>query len=426
MITDIISSSRRHFLRLAGAAAAVAASPRESYAAQQDTGAPVGLLPASVSATTFEEVWQTVRDRFYDPRLHGLDWTAVRERYRPEAATTATEGALADVINRMLSELHASHTRYYTSDEPEYYQLADIFAAALRRRGLERAFPGGRISYPGIGILSRVDAQGHSIVSGVIEGTPAQAAGLLAGDEIVAADGASFQPIGSFRGKVGRQVVLTVRRGGTAVQATVTPADIEPNRMFLNGMQASAHVVQAKGRRIGYVHVWSYAGYSYQRALEHLIAEGPLKDADALIWDLRDGWGGAVPEYLDIFNARAPTMQVTDRNGAHEFEDVKWRKPVAMLLNGGTRSGKEVLAYGFKKYRLGEVIGTRTEGAVLAATAFLIGTGLLLLAVDDVLVDGVRLEGVGVAPTIEVQAGPVSAAQGDPQLDRAIAVLAGA
>jgi carboxyl-terminal processing protease len=426
MITDTISSSRRHFLRLAGAAAAVAASPHGSYAAQQDAGAPVGLLPASASATAFGEVWQTVRDRFYDPRLHGLDWTAIRERYSPEAATAATEGALADVINRMLSELHASHTRYYTLEEPEYYQLADIFAAALRRRGLERAFPGGRISYPGIGILSRVDAQGHSIVSGVIEGTPAQAAGLLAGDEIVAADGASFQPIGSFRGKVGRQVVLAVRRGGAAVQAIVTPADIEPNRMFLNGMQASAHVVQANGRRIGYVHVWSYAGCSYQRALEHLIAEGPLKEADALVWDLRDGWGGAIPEYLDIFNARAPTMQVTDRNGAHEFEDVKWRKPVAMLVNGGTRSGKEVLAYGFKKYRLGEVIGTRTEGAVLAATAFLIGAGLLLLAVDDVLVDGVRLEGVGVAPTIEVQAGPVSAAQGDPQLDRAIAVLAGA
>jgi carboxyl-terminal processing protease len=119
-------------------------------------------------------------------------------------------------------------------------------------------------------------------------------------------------------------------------------------------------------------------------------------------------------------------MQVTDRDGDSEFEDVKWRKPVAMLVNGGTRSGKEILAYGFKKYRLGEVIGTRTEGAVLAATAFFIGEGLLLLAVADVLVDGERLEGVGVSPTIEVQAGPASGAQGDPQLDRAIAVLSGA
>ena len=61
---------------------------------------------------------------------------------------------------------------------------------------------------------------------------------------------------------------------------------------------------------------------------------------------------------------------------------------------------------------------------MLAATAFLIGdAGLLLLAVDDVLVDGHRLEGVGVAPTIEVAFDPRYAAGADPQLDRAIQVL---
>ncbi|MDR3532042.1 MAG: S41 family peptidase [Rhodopila sp.] len=400
-------------------------SSRALRAEHQDVGAPVVSGAPSASVATFEEVWQTVRDRFYDPHLHGLDWAAIRERYVPDAARAISEDALASVINRMLSELHASHTRYYRPDEPEYYQLADIFAGALRRRGLERAFPDGHVSYPGIGIVSRTDTQGGSFVTGVIDGTPAQQAGLLIGDQIISADGAPFQPVGSFRNKVGKPVVLTLRRAGTVVQAPVTSIDIEPNRMFLRGLEASARVVQVNGRRIGYVHVWCYAGGAYQRALEHLIAEGTLKDADALIWDLRDGWGGAVPEYLDLFNARAPTMQVTDRNGAREFEDVKWRKPVAMLVNGGTRSGKEVLAYGFKKYRLGEVIGTRTEGAVLAATAFLIGGGLLLLAVDDVLIDGERLEGVGVTPTIEVQAGPAYAEQGDPQLDRAVAVLAG-
>jgi carboxyl-terminal processing protease len=195
--------------------------------------------------------------------------------------------------------------------------------------------------------------------------------------------------------------------------------------MFLRGLQASAHIVAAgNNARIGYVHVWSYAGQRYQSALEELIAEGPLREADALVWDLRDGWGGAVPQYLDLFNLRAPTMQVTGRNGETDIVDVKWRKPVAMLINGGTRSGKEVLAYGFKKYRLGELIGIRTEGAVLAATAFLIGDGgLLLLAVDDVLVDGERLEGVGVTPTIEVAFDPRYAAGRDPQLERAVQIL---
>ncbi|WP_084810196.1 hypothetical protein [Bradyrhizobium sp. NAS80.1] len=70
--------------------------------------------------------------------------------------------------------------------------------------------------------------------------------------------------------------------------------------------------------------------------------------------------------------------------------------------------------HGFKKYRLGELIGPLTEGGVLAATAFVIGSGLLLLAVEDVWVDGERLEGVGVTPMIEVQAGAASAGSDDP------------
>ncbi|MDH2399036.1 S41 family peptidase [Bradyrhizobium sp. SSUT18] len=415
--------SRRHFLRLTSMATASALTPTVLSAEQQEAAdsATSQVVPARIA--TFEEVWRTVRDRFYDPHLHGLDWSAVRDHYLPDATRASSEETLAGVINSMLSELHASHTRYYTPYEPEYYQLSDIFAGALRRRGLERAFPSGRISCPGIGVLSRLDMQGHSVITGVIEGTPAQQTGLLAGDVIVFADGAPFQPVQSFRGKVGKEVVLGLRRADAFMQISVTPVEIEPNKTFLDGLKASAHIIPANGRSIGYVHVWCYAGSVYQRTLEHLLSQSPLNGADALIWDLRDGWGGAIPGYLDLFNTRAPTIQVTDRNGASELENVKWRKPVAMLVNGGTRSGKEILAYGFKKYRLGEVIGSRTEGAVLAATAFLIDGGLLLLAVGDVQVDGERLEGVGVAPSIEVQADPASMGLGDPQLNRAIAVL---
>lgn len=415
--------SRRHFLRLTSVAAASALTPTVLWAEQQQAADSATSQAVPARITTFEEVWRTVRDRFYDPHLDGLDWSAVRERYLPDATRASSEEALAGVINSMLSELHASHTRYYTPYEPEYYQLSDIFAGALRRRGLERVFPNGRISYPGIGILSRLDRQGRNMITGVIEGAPAQQAGLLAGDAIVFADGAPFEPVQSFRGKVGKEVVLGLRRAGAFMQISVTPVEIEPNKMFLDGLKASARIIPANGRSIGYVHVWCYAGSVYQRTLEHLLSQSPLNGADALIWDLRDGWGGAIPGYLDLFNTRAPTIQVTDRNGASELENVKWRKPVAMLVNGGTRSGKEILAYGFKKYRLGEVIGSRTEGAVLAATAFLIDSGLLLLAVGDVEVDGERLEGVGVAPTIEVQAEPGSMGLDDPQLNRAIAVL---
>ena len=160
------------------------------------------------------------------------------------------------------------------------------------------------------------------------------------------------------------------------------------------------------------------------RTSSRSCSSGKLTDADALIWDLRDGWGGAQPYYLDIFSKLGPTMEMTDRGGDHEFVNVKWRKPVALLINGGSRSGKEVLAYGFKKYQVGEVIGTRTAGALLAGRAYLLNDdSLLLLAVNDVAVDGERLERVGVAPTIEVPFPLEYAAGKDPQIDKAVEVL---
>ena len=86
--------------------------------------------------------------------------------------------------------------------------------------------------------------------------------------------------------------------------------------------------------------------------------------------------------------------------------------------------GVRISLRGFKQYRLGEIIGMQTAGAVLAASVFMMGNGdLLLLAVADVTVDGQRLEGVGVTPTIEVPFDPVYAAGRDPQLDRAVQVL---
>ena len=68
--------------------------------------------PMSDGISIFEDVWQTVRDRFYDPHFNGLDWSAVSERYRAAAAQAISDERLAVVINNMLSELHASHTRY--------------------------------------------------------------------------------------------------------------------------------------------------------------------------------------------------------------------------------------------------------------------------------------------------------------------------
>jgi len=379
---------------------------------------------STAELTVFEEVWRIVSDHFYDPTFRGLDWAAVREKYRPLAAAAVSTAEHSAVINHMLAELGASHTGHYTASDPAYFQLLDIFSGALRQ-SLRRVFPEGQVQYPGLGMFTR-KLDGRTFIAGILDGLPARQAGLAVGDEILAADGKPFQPIDAFAAKVGQAVTLTIRRqvSGPTEDVVVVPVWIRPNEAFLKAMEESARIINTDEARIGYIHVWSYAGSQYQQLLEREVSSGKLKDADALVWDLRDGWGGAETEYLHLFTGRAPTTTLIGRDGRAFMANVAWRKPVAMLVNAGTRSGKEILAYGFKEYGIGEVIGSRTAGAVLAGRAYLLHDGsLLLLAVADVLVDGQRLEGVGVLPTLSVSS-PLAYAQGqDPQLDRAIEVL---
>jgi carboxyl-terminal processing protease len=368
----------------------------------------------------FDEAWERVRNSFYDPGLKGLDWNLVGRRYRNFAADP--KAGVPDIINRMLGELGASHTGYYTPDETAYYDLADIFSGGLRRE-LKDRFLNGEVAYDGIGMVTRV-IEGQHFISGIFDSFPAAKAGLRLGDEIISADGMPFAPVGSFAGKTSRKVRLTIRREaqGTPLTIDVVPEVLHPNDAYLAAMRNGARVIEKGGHKLGYVHIWSYARWQYQELLQELVA-GKFKDADALIWDLRDGWGGAQPEYLDIFNARAPTMTFNGRGGT-ETMNARWRKPVILIINGGTRSGKEILAYGFKKYSYGDVVGTKSAGAVLAARAYMQSNGnLLLIAVQDVAVDNERLEGVGVTPDHEVPFDIRYARGADPQLAAAIDIL---
>ncbi|KAF0218963.1 MAG: periplasmic [Geobacteraceae bacterium] len=374
----------------------------------------------------FDEVWQKVYDHFYDPRFSGIDWKAMGEKYRLPAAQAKSADALAETVNRMLAELKTSHTRLYTKTEPEYYQLLAIFSKGPMGEEIRRLFPDGKLHYPGIGVFTR-EVGGRTFISGVLEGSPAHVAGLRIGDRIISVDRAVYRSIDSFAGRTGRMVKVAVQPTQdpkSVREVTVVPEEIDPSDVFLKAMKESVRVIEQEGRKIGYVHVWSYAGEQYHELLTGEIAFGRLKDADALILDLRDGWGGANPVYLNLFNPKVPVLTNIDRSGKKTDVDFQWRKPVAMLVNGGTRSGKEILAYGFKKYGIGKVIGTRTAGAVIGGRPFLLQDGsLLYLASVGTLVDGEQLEGKGVAPDIEIHF-PLEYAQGkDPQIARAVREL---
>ena len=99
-------------------------------------------------------------------------------------------------------------------------------------------------------------------------------------------------------------------------------------------------------------------------------------------------------------------------------------KPVVLLTNRRSTSGKELLSYGFKKLKLGTVVGTPTAGAVLAGRCILLDSqDVLYLATADVRIDGQRLEGKGVLPDVLVERPIQAEPQGDPQLKSALKLL---
>lgn len=376
-----------------------------------------------------QRVWDLVNERFYRADFNGVDWAAAREKYLPRAEAAETWEELSPVINEMLGLLRTSHTNYYTAVEPEYYFLFGIFSTGPLAEVAQQRFPEGKVQFDSLGLFTR-KVDGKWFVTGVLDGGPAAAAGVHRGNEIVSLNGQPFQPVRALQGLAakGESVRLEVQSSpepNSRRTVELKPVTLYPNDAMLAGMERSMRVIDHRGKKIAYVHVWSYAGKQYYERLVKELLQGSFESADALVLDIRDGWGGASPEYLNIFNQRVPQLTSFGRDQQESAYKTQWRKPVALLINSGSRSGKEVLAFGFRKYGIGPVVGERTGGAVSAGTAIPISdNSLLYLCVSGVRVDGEVLEGIGVAPDHEVIWPLPYASAEDPQLQKALDLMA--
>lgn len=391
---------------------------------------PPAVAPSAIpsrSSMAATQAWHLVREHFLDSlAVTGPAWERAYAEYLAPLPSGADPTQASAAINAMLARLDTSHTSHYTPRDTAWYQLLGIFGdqfPGLRERHF--AHEGGVVSYEGLPIaVRRVD--GRVFVSGRYRAV--QLAGdedLLVGDELLTVDGVAFDEIEPFRGKAGKAVALEVRRSpeGPAISVPVIGERLRPARMFLDALQGSAQVLEpTAGVRIAHVPMWSYAGIEYHDALRALLRRPPFADAQALVLDLRGGWGGADPSYADYFLARTATLSMRSRSGEHTTYNDHWVKPLVVLVDGGTRSGKEVLAHTLKAHGV-PVVGEPTAGAVTAGRPFvLLDDSLLYLAVAAVTVDGQSLEGEGVRPDIVVDRRLPYCAGADPQLARAIAL----
>jgi carboxyl-terminal processing protease len=376
---------------------------------------------AAIPATLVDEIASLVEQQFFSPALmEKAGWKAAVERARKDIAQATTPAARTEVLRELLAVLATSHTEFYPRDDPSYWALLSIYDRILAKSCAKGPpFP---VVRDDIGVFWKQSA-GEWFVGGLLAGGPAETAGLKLGDRIATS---GFSPVLAFAGKAGTPVVLQIQRarGGPLTSVQITPVSGKPIEEFQKATAGSWRVIERGGKRIAYFRVWAWSSREIQQTVVESIAKSNQAKADAFILDLRDGWGGADPSYLGIFSKDVPRLESIGRDGERESYDVQIRKPAVLLINGGSRSGKEPIAYGAQKHRLAKLVGERTAGAVTFGRPTCLSDGsLLYVAAADALVDGERLEGRGVSPDVEVPFDFRYAAGKDPQLERALDLL---
>lgn len=365
------------------------------------------IVPPVAAPTTYAQdfaaLCKAVGGHFYDPRFNGLDWPRVQAEYAPRVKSVTSDAQFLALMNGLLARLHASHTRLYGPDDFEFYLLPEVvrgYSAPRQRLGLSR----GAAPRPfQIGCLPSPDDPAR--VAAVLDGTPAAGAGLRAGDVLVSVDGRPYHGLTQFGPA---PVRLGYRRRGVEAAVTVTPTAPSPLDLMLAATEKSARVIPLPdGRRIGYVHLWCMGDFRFRAALEEMVL-GRLHDTDGLVLDLRQGYGGSPTGYADPFFL--PDFEVSERsrNTSHPATSHRgYGKPLVVLVDHGSRSAKEWLAWTLQESHRATLVGQQTAGAVLGLGIFPIGPRFLLeLAVEDLTLNGVHLEGHGVSPDIALAGTP--------------------
>ncbi len=360
----------------------------------------------------FERVWATIRDKFWDPQFNGVDWRAMRDQYLQQASQCKTENELAVVINDMLSHLKTSHTQYLTSSDPGYYVILS---------SLDPNYMGRRW---GIG-LDAAEIDGEYFVRGLHAGDQAERAGLRVGDRLIRVNGKPFHPVDSFSNVGDGPVILEVQRqhGQKSISVRVTPTSLVERERILRAT-VKTKVLEDRGQKIGYIRLWWLGDQRirdyFPGLLKGLVELGQVQ---GIIIDVRDGYGGGLTSFLrPLFSPNYGSIRKIPRSPteATSFGIGGVDVPIVLLINKGSRSGKELLAYFIKKHKRGVLVGETTAGHVAQGRVERISEeSILYHCVAMLEVDGIRLEGRGVEPDIHVPFDIRYCGGKDPQLERA-------
>jgi carboxyl-terminal processing protease len=286
-------------------------------------------------------------------------------------------------------------------------------------------------SYEGIGAYVDLKGDYLTIVS-PIEGSPAEAAGLQPGDQVIAIDGEDMTgvPPEEARSKIvgpeGTQVTLTVSRKGqtTPLELTITRAKIS--------MQSAEGKMLDNG--IGYLDINTFGEQTTQEmrsALDTLLAQNPR----GLIIDLRNNPGGYLTTAVEVsseFIDKGPILYEKFGNGKLEEHDAlgngrATKIPLVVLVNEGSASASEILTGALQDYGRAKIVGVQSygKGSVQIWQPLSNNQGAARVTIAKWLTPNKRaIDHVGLTPDIIVEMTEEDyTAKRDPQLDAAVETL---
>ncbi len=418
-----ISADRKKMLYNKGQTLGIAAAgkkPEPGKGVLNTSSISVRIDPQAEWAQIFDEAWRINRDYFYDPGMHGADWTAMKEKYAKFLPDLACRSDLNRVIQWMCSELSVGHHRVGGGDRlgnPPRVSgglLGADFSIANNRYRLKKIYGGlnwnpdlrSPLTEPGLNV-----EEGDYILA--INGTELTAAinihSLLENTE-------------------GKIVELTVGKNpdftGSRV-IKVVPIASESNLRNRDWVEGNLRkVTEATDGKVAYVYVPNTAGAGHEYFKRYFF---PQVDRKAIIIDERFNGGGSVADYYIDILLRPVQSYWNMRYGKDlKTPNASIQGPKVMIIDETAGSGGDMLPWMFRKFSVGTLVGKRTWGGLVGTLGFpeLMDGGVVTapnLAIWTK--EGFIVENVGVAPDIEVEQWPADIINGrDPQLEKAIEV----
>jgi tricorn protease len=372
----------------------------------------------------FHESWRHMRDYFYDPNLHGVDWPGLRGRYEPLLAHVNHRADLTYIIGEMISELGAGHAYVGGGDLPKLTRIkTGLLGAELQQDQQTKYYRIARI-LPG-------STRNKELRSPLAE----LGVDVRTGDYIIAVDGRPTNEMGNIYealvGKADKQVKLKInsepKEMGSREVLVVPIADEQP-LYYQHMVDTNTKTVNdATKGKVGYVHIPDMQAHGLNEFAKQYYHQLRKK---ALIVDVRGNGGGNVsPMIIERLRREIAMIDMSRDTAPRPDPGEILYGPKVCLMNEFSASDGDIFPYRFRHYKLGKLIGKRSWGGTIGIRGtlpFVDGGSLNKPEFASYALDGKSwlIEGHGVDPDIVVDNDPAREYAGrDDQLERAIAVI---